>query len=166
MSKKRHPRRDCYQAAPGRCADRAGDTGLNRGHRGRCETSYWMARSSTPFGRRDHHRELATLRQQSAPACVSGLPTAGSGGVCARLRGLAGCATPTGSAGQAHRSAQTNPELTFNPDHPMGADQPRNPGAVNSGSEGAPVTGGPSGRGLYQPALSVMHWPSRGGRWA
>ena len=45
-------------------------------------------------------------------------------------------------------SAPTNPELTFSPDHPMGADQPRNPGAVNSGSEGAPVNRGPFGEGL------------------
>ena len=45
--------------------------------------------------------------------------------VCARLCGLAGCATPTGSAGQAPRRTQTNDELTFTPDHPMGADQRR-----------------------------------------
>jgi hypothetical protein len=35
---------------------------------------------------------------------------------------MAGCAYPTGSAGHASRSAQANPELTFKPDHPMGAD--------------------------------------------
>ena len=36
---------------------------------------------------------------------------------------MAGCAHPTGSAGHAPGGAKTNPELTFNPDHPMGADQ-------------------------------------------
>ena len=36
---------------------------------------------------------------------------------------MAGCAHPTGSAGQALGGAQANPELTFNPDHQLGADQ-------------------------------------------
>ena len=40
-----------------------------------------------------------------------------------RLRRMAGCATPTSFTGHAHASTQTNPELTFDPDHPMGADQ-------------------------------------------
>ena len=61
-------------------------------------------------------RKLATALQYSPAACVSGLPTAGPGGVRARLRGLAGC------AGQALASVQTNHELTFKPNHPMGAD--------------------------------------------
>ena len=69
-------------------------------------------------------RKLATALQYSPAACVSGLPTAGPGGVRARLRGLAGCAIPTSFAGQKPRSAKTNPALTFTPDHPMGADQP------------------------------------------
>src|SRR5690349_951273 len=34
---------------------------------------------------------------------------------------MAGCATPTGSAG--HASATTDPKLTFNLGHSMGADQ-------------------------------------------
>src|SRR3954464_12466446 len=53
----------------------------------------------------DHHRELAAALQQRAPACLSGLPTSRTGGVRARLHRLAGCATPTGSAGQAPHSA-------------------------------------------------------------
>src|SRR3982751_508737 len=44
------------------------------------------------------------------------------------LRGLAGCAHPTGSADQALGSATTNPELTFNSDHPMGADHDQGAG--------------------------------------
>src|SRR5215207_9271051 len=54
--------------------------------------------------------------------CLVGLPTTGSGGVRSGLRGLAGCAIPTGSAGQDLHSAKTNPQLTFTSDHPMGAD--------------------------------------------
>ena len=68
------------------------------------------------------NRKLATALQFCPAACLSGLPTTGSGGVCASPCGLAGCAIPTGSAGQAPRSTQTNDELTFNPDRPMGAD--------------------------------------------
>ena len=70
-------------------------------------------------------RKLATALQYSPAACVSGLPTAGPGGVRARLRGLAGCAIPTSFAGQKPRSAKTNPALTFTPDHTIGADQYR-----------------------------------------
>src|ERR671916_2566603 len=70
-------------------------------------------------------RELATALQQRAASCLSGLPAAGSGGVRARLRSLAGCAHPTSSAGQAARGEKANAELTSNPDHPMGADQHR-----------------------------------------
>jgi hypothetical protein len=64
-------------------------------------------------------RKLATALQYSPAACVSGLPTAGPGGVRARLRGRAGF------AGQAPRSATTNHALTFNPDHSVGADHGR-----------------------------------------
>src|SRR3954467_4503801 len=72
----------------------------------------------------DHHRGLATTIQFCSAACLSGLPAPSSGGVRAGLRGLAGCAHPTDSAGQAPRTATTDHELTFTPDHPMGADQP------------------------------------------
>ena len=70
-----------------------------------------------------HHRELATALQYSPAACLPGLPATGSEGIRASLRRPAGCATPAGPAGQAHAGATTNLELTFNPDHPMGADQ-------------------------------------------
>ena len=69
-------------------------------------------------------RKLARALQYNPATCVSGLPTAGPGGVRARLRGLAGCAHPTSFAGQEPRSAKTNPALTFTPDHPTGADHP------------------------------------------
>src|ERR671916_2263482 len=78
----------------------------------------------TPRGA-DRHRELATSLQHGPPACLSGLPATGPGGVRASLRRMAGCATPTGSAGHAPGGAQTDHELTFKPDHPRGADQSR-----------------------------------------
>ncbi len=71
----------------------------------------------------DHHRELEAALQCSPPPCLAGLQTSGSGGVCAGLRRLAGCPISPGSAGQEPRSAKTNPQLTFNPHHPTGADQ-------------------------------------------
>ena len=71
----------------------------------------------------DRDRKLAASLQHDPPTRLSGLPPPSSGGVRARFRRLAGCAHPTGSAGQAPRSAKTNPQLTFTPDHPMGADQ-------------------------------------------
>src|SRR5215472_14057090 len=42
-------------------------------------------------------------------------------GIHARIRRVAGCATPTGSAG--HAGATANLKLTFHPDHSAGADQ-------------------------------------------
>ena len=80
----------------------------------------------TPRGA-DRHRELATSLQHGPPACFSGLPATGPGGVRASLRRMAGCATPTGSAGHAPGGAQTDHELTFKPDHPRGADQTSQP---------------------------------------
>src|SRR3954468_24985316 len=71
----------------------------------------------------DHHRELATALQFCSAPCLFGLPAPSSGGVRAGGAGRAGCAHPARSAGQAPRSATTNHELTFTPDHPMGADQ-------------------------------------------
>ena len=81
----------------------------------------WGDLPLTPRGA-DHHRELATSLQRRAPPCLAGLPATSAGGVRASPRRMAGCAHPTGSAGQAPGGAKTNPELTFNPDHPMGAD--------------------------------------------
>ena len=42
-------------------------------------------------------------------------------GIHARIRRVAGCATPTGSAD--HAGATANLKLTFHPDHSVGADQ-------------------------------------------
>ena len=92
-------------------------------------------------GSADHHRELEMSLQQCAPACLPGLPPTGSGGVRARLRRLAGCATPTGSAGQAPRGAKADTELTSNPDHPRGADHSGcpNPGSTVCITPSAPL---------------------------
>src|ERR671916_656054 len=81
-------------------------------------------------GSADHHRELETSLQHGAAARVAGLPSTGSGGVRARLRRLAGCATPTGSARHATRGATAHAELTSPPDHPRGADQPSSASAT------------------------------------
>src|SRR3712207_1187873 len=49
----------------------------------------------------DHHRELEEALQYGPASCLTRLPATCTGGVRARLRCLAGCAHPTGSAGQA-----------------------------------------------------------------
>src|SRR5829696_2422842 len=85
-------------------------------------TAGWRALLHTPGGQ-SCDRKLATPLQHRPPAWVSGLQASGSGGVCARLHGLAGCAIPTGFAGQGPRSTPTNHALTFTSDHPMEADQ-------------------------------------------
>jgi hypothetical protein len=45
------------------------------------------------------------------------------GGVCASPRRIAGCATPTSSAGHAPAGATANPKLTFKPDYHSGPGQ-------------------------------------------
>src|ERR671911_2658440 len=97
----------------------------------------------TPRGA-DRHRELATSRQHGPPACFSGLLATGPGGVRASLRRMAGCATPTGSAGHAPGGAQTDHELTFKPDHPRGADHSQGAG------QSIGRTGPPSGTNSIQ----------------
>ncbi len=74
-------------------------------------------------GGSDHHRELETALQYGPASWLAGLQATRSGGVCASLCRMAGCAHPTGSAGHAQPSAKADPQLTFTPDHPMGADQ-------------------------------------------
>src|SRR5437016_181619 len=72
---------------------------------------------------RDRHRELATALQYGQAACLDRLPGSGPGGVRASARRMAGCATPTNSAGHAPAGAATNPKLTSKLDHQAGADQ-------------------------------------------
>src|SRR5262249_42613018 len=57
----------------------------------------------------------ATIVAQSSPSVLEG--------VRARLRRVAGCATPSGSAGHAGETA--NLKLTFHPDHSVGANHER-----------------------------------------
>src|SRR5262245_4394503 len=57
--------------------------------------------------------------QHDQAACLTRIQAASTGGVHARLRRVAGCATPTGSAG--HAGATANLKLTFHPDHSVGA---------------------------------------------
>ena len=70
-----------------------------------------------PAGGSDRDRELAHPLQHQTPACLTGLPATSSRGVRPRHGGLAHKASP--------RGAKANPQLTFTPDHPMGANQLR-----------------------------------------
>src|SRR4051794_10690510 len=64
-----------------------------------------------------HKREQAA--RSEAPN--DRLPGSGTGGVRASTRRMAGCAIPTSSAGHAPAGAKTDPKLTFDPDHLVGA---------------------------------------------
>src|SRR3954451_19522347 len=108
----------------------------------------------------DRDRELATALQFGPAARLPGLPTTGSGGVRARLRRLVGGAIPTGAADQALGSATTDHELTFNPDHPMGADHlsRQEPTSRRSGDTMACSSAGSVRTGdLQRCALSPSH---------
>src|SRR5438034_6862739 len=63
---------------------------------------------------------MAAPLQYDQAACLARLQATSTRGVPARLRRVAGCATPTGSAG--HAGAMANLKLTFQPDHSAGAD--------------------------------------------
>src|SRR6266566_8451143 len=60
--------------------------------------------------------------QYDQAACLARLQATSTRGVPARLRRVAGCATPTGFAG--HAGATANLKLTFHLDHSAGADHP------------------------------------------
>src|SRR5262249_5371599 len=66
------------------------------------------------------HRELATPLQHDQAARLNRIQATSTRGVHARIRRVAGCATPTGFAG--HAGATANLELTFHLDHSAGAD--------------------------------------------
>jgi hypothetical protein len=65
--------------------------------------------------------KLAAPLQYDQAACLAQLQATSTRGVPARLRRVAGCDTPTGSAG--HAGATANLKLTFHLDHSAGADQ-------------------------------------------
>src|SRR5262249_30258064 len=69
----------------------------------------------------DRHRELATPLQHDQAPRLNRIQTTSTRGVRARIRRVAGCATPTGFAG--HAGATANLKLTFHLDHSAGADQ-------------------------------------------
>src|SRR5262249_16183581 len=69
----------------------------------------------------NRHRELAAALQHDQAARIARIQAASSGGICPCLRRVAGCATPTGSAG--HASAPASLKLTFRLDHSVGANQ-------------------------------------------
>src|SRR5262249_42234227 len=59
--------------------------------------------------------------QHDQPPRLNRIQATSTRGVRARIRRVAGCATPTGSVG--HAGATANPKLTFHLDHSAGADQ-------------------------------------------
>jgi hypothetical protein len=65
--------------------------------------------------------ESATPLQHDQASRLNRIQAASTRGVRACIRRVAGCATPTGSAG--HAGATANLKLTFHPDHSAGADQ-------------------------------------------
>src|SRR5262249_50473156 len=67
----------------------------------------------------DRHRELATPLQHDQAPRLNRIQATSTRGIRARIRSVAGCATPTGSAG--HAGATANLKLTFHPDHSAGA---------------------------------------------
>src|SRR5262249_4986051 len=69
----------------------------------------------------DRHRELATPLQHDQAPRLNRIQATSTRGVRARIRRVAGCATPTGSAG--HAGATANLKLIFHLDHSAGADQ-------------------------------------------
>src|SRR5262249_52674486 len=73
----------------------------------------------TPRGP-NRHRELAAPLQHDQAARLTWIQATGTGGIRARLRRVAGCAIPSGSAGHAGETA--NLKLTFHLDHSEGAD--------------------------------------------
>jgi hypothetical protein len=75
------------------------------------------------------HRKLAAPLQRRQAARLARIPGARTRGHRARARRVAGSATPTGSAGHATAGAKAKHELTFQPDHPVGADH-NDPGHV------------------------------------
>src|SRR5262249_48758376 len=68
----------------------------------------------------NRHRELAAPLQHDQAARLTWIQATGTGGIRARLRRVAGCAIPSGSAGHAGETA--NLKLTFHLDHSEGAD--------------------------------------------
>src|SRR6516162_209727 len=126
---------------------RQGSTGMDRGCR--CHDS--PHRTRQPLGEREHrvlqrpparraarrrnllhsprgpnrHRELAAALQHDQAARIARIQAASTGGICPCLRRVAGCATPTGSAG--HASATASLKLTFHLDHSVGANQQHPP---------------------------------------
>src|SRR2546430_15342701 len=76
--------------------------------------------SNTLPGNSTNSRELAPPLQHDQPPRLNRIQATSTRGVRACIRRVAGCATPTGSAG--HAGATANLKLTFHLDHSAGAD--------------------------------------------
>jgi hypothetical protein len=111
------------QARPTSHAAARGRTASSRASMHACVTSFSMGDLLLAPRGADRHRMLATPLQCRSAACLHRRSGSRPGGVRARTRHMAGCASPTNSAGHAPTGATTNPKLPSQPDHPTGADQ-------------------------------------------
>ena len=75
-----------------------------------------------PARGRDHHRELAQALQCGTPARLSEISATRARGVPSSARRVAGGASWISFSGHAPASPQTSSQLTFTPDHQLGAD--------------------------------------------
>ena len=75
----------------------------------------------------DRHRKLAAPLQRYQAPCLARLQRSSAGSLRASVCSMAGCATPTSSAGHVAAGAKTNPNLTFLADHSVGAGQSSRP---------------------------------------
>src|SRR5215471_4074846 len=82
----------------------------------RIRRCHWIQAKKPPRGP-NRHRELAAPLQHDQ-AALPWIQATSTGGVRARLRRVAGCATPSGSAGHADETA--NLKLTFHLDTQQG----------------------------------------------
>jgi len=79
----------------------------------------------------NRHRELAAALQHDQAARIARIQAASTGGIYPCLRRVAGCATPTGSAGHASATVASL-KLTFHLDHSVGAHHCRAARPLNS----------------------------------
>ena len=111
-----------------------------------------------PARGRDHHRELAQAFQCGTPARLSEISATGARGVPSSARRVAGGASWISFSGHAPASPQTSSQLTFTPDHQLGADQLRWPRKCRCRSSAScwatPRRSRPSATTTFPPTLS------------
>jgi hypothetical protein len=111
------------QRPPTSPREAVGERGLSRVSMRACATSCSTAISSTRCAKPRSSSKAGggtTTQSGRTPRSVTAPRPRG---VCASAHRMAGCATPTSSAGHAPAGAKTNPKLTFQSDHLLGAGQ-------------------------------------------